>query len=131
MIRCVFRVIVLLIHSPTRHEFIDPFRLLWPKDSSKIILTFHFYNIFFLKFIFHRHLFLSSFPSILVDSLPPFYGCFFFVFFPCLYFVVQSDFFCVVNHLLHTFVPIDPMFFIHLLYSVSRIDRCSRRGKVD
>jgi hypothetical protein len=43
------------------NEFIDPFWLLWPTESPKIIFTLHFYSIFFfLKFIFHGHFLLFS-----------------------------------------------------------------------
>jgi hypothetical protein len=88
--------------------------------KNNIYNSFSIHFFLFLKVIFHWHVPLAYsigmliFIAFLVSSLPPYCGLQYLsrLSFPFLYFTVQSDFFCVVNYLFHTFFPVDPLFFL-------------------
>jgi hypothetical protein len=92
-------------------------RYLGWSSSSLVWFFFLFFFVFFLFFFFFFFLF------------------FFFFFFPFLYSVVQSDFFCVVNHLfqlIHCFLFMSMLVLLCIpTVCGQRIDRCCRRGIVD
>jgi hypothetical protein len=81
------------------------------QSHQKITFTFHVLPFFLslqYKFIIHwtsSVVFFSSF-ILIFDT--------FRLFFPFLYSVVHSDFFCVVNYLFHTFFAVDPLFLSHV-----------------
>jgi hypothetical protein len=132
-------------------EFIDPFWLLWPTESPKIIFTFYFF--LFLRFKFHWHLRLFFYFFLRFHHLLGWFSfsllwslIFSRLSLTLLYSVVQSHFFCVVNYLFHTFILVNPLFFFHVHVRCSFsgpqilctptvcsrwIDGCCRRGIED
>jgi hypothetical protein len=119
--------------------FIDPFKLLWPTESPKTIVTFHLYNIFcFIYLLFF------SFPSLFwliffLLAMVVFLFVFFFFVIPVLIFRCAVQFLvrsqsCFPFFFFYCSCPlffIDPQF--HCIPTVCgrRIDRCCRRGIVD